>query len=173
VDRVDLVAIRGPEAGPALAAIPGTVVESRAALRGRILRLVDRSIAALDVLLWLSGVVGVLAVGAAVAQGAVERRADVAVLRAVGLERAGVRRMLVAEALATATIGVLGGFPLGLLLGRVFADASSTLGMRVPWVPPWGALAGASVAALIASVVAAWLPARRAMAIPPMEALRE
>ncbi len=171
-DRVDLVAVRG-DARTALEALPGVVVESRAELRGRILRLVAASMAALDVLLWLAGAVGVLAVSAALAQSAVERRGDIAVLRAVGLERRQLPRLLVAEGLATAALGVTVGLPAGVLLGKVFADATHTLGIPIPYVPAWGPLLGASAAALVASALAAWLPARRAAAVSPMEALRE
>jgi putative ABC transport system permease protein len=149
------------------------IVEARAELRGRVLRLVDQSMGALDVLLWLAGVVGVSAVAAALAQGAVERRADVAILRAVGLERRQVTLLLMAEGVTTALLGVFGGLPLGVALGKVFADATATLGIPIPYVPAWGALLGASIAAILTSAAAAWLPARRAAAIPPMDALRE
>jgi putative ABC transport system permease protein len=171
-DKLDLLAVNG-DARAALEAMPGVVVESRGELRGRILRLVRASIAALDVLLWLAGAVGVLAVGATLAQSAVERRGDLAVLRAVGLARRDVPRMLVAEGVATAGIGVLGGIPVGVALGKVLTDATHTLGIPVPYAPAWGPLFGASIAALLAGALAAWLPARRAAAVEPMDALRE
>ena len=168
----DVVAVRG-DAKAAFEALPGVTVESRGELRGRILRLVDQSMAALDVLSWLGGAIGVLAVAAALGQAAVERRADVAILRAVGLERRDVARMMVTEAVATALVGVIPGIPLGIVLGRIFAGATATLGLPIPYVPAWSAIFGASLVAVFAAAAAAWVPARALAGVSPREALRE
>ncbi len=170
--RADVVAVRG-DARASLEALPGVTVESRAELRGRIRRLVDQSMAALDVLLWLAGAVGVLAVGAALAQSSLERRADLALLRAVGLERSQIATMFVTEGVATAAVGIVPGLPLGVLLGWIFASATRTLGLPIPYVPAWGPLVGAAVAAALTAALAAWIPSRRASGRSPSEALRE
>jgi len=115
---------------------------------------------------------GAAAQGAPEAQGAVERRADIAVFRAIGMERTQLTKMLVAEGLATAALGILFGLPLGIGLGKVFADATHTLGIAVPYVPAWGPLLGCSGAALLTAALSAWIPARRAGRVSASEALR-
>ena len=81
--------------------------------------------------------------------------------------------LLVAEGVATALAGVLPGLPAGILLGWVFSAATATLGVPVPYVPPWTALLGAGAAALVTAAAAAWLPGRRAAEGSPMDAVRE
>ncbi len=177
VSTADLVAVRvAPEARieEVIAAVqlPGAKVERRLELKARVMRLVDESMAAMDGLLWLCALIGLLAVGASVAQGAIERRKDIAALRALGMTRRQVAVMLGAEAVATAAVGALGGAALGIYLGWVFAESTHTLGIPLPYVPPWRALGFSALAVVVAALPAAWLPARRSAEVSPLEALR-
>jgi putative ABC transport system permease protein len=174
--RAELVALRlepGVDAGAFAASLePGLRVERRDALKARVRAVVDASLGALDALLWLCGVIGLLAVGTAVAQGSIERYADLAVLRSLGLDRGGVVGMLCAEAALTAAVGAVGGVAVGLLLGWIFTEASRRLGVPVPFIPPWRALSLTALAAVALALPLALLPARRALRIPPAEALQ-
>lgn len=156
----------------ALAARPGVVAESQASLRARVLELVDRSLGSMDRLLWLAGVVGLLAVGAAVSQGARERRADVATLSAIGMTRRQVLVTVVAEGLATSAIGAAPGVAFGLVFGLVFTRATHTLGIPAPFVPPWSALLGAAGVSILCGGLAAYWPARSLSRVSGAAALR-
>jgi len=108
-----------------------------------------------------------------------ERRREIGVLRAVGATRGDVQRLFLAEAAAT---GILGGF-IGLVGARSAAAVLDALARTelpdFPFKPntffafqPWMFFAGALVA-LIASLLGAWVPARRAAALDPARALTE
>lgn len=176
--RADAVALRAAEGvlpaalEASLEARPGVVVESRDELRGRVHELAGAVLLSLDLLAWLSGGIGLLAVGAALAQSAFERRRDLATLGAVGATRGQRVGVVVVEGLVTAALGAAVGVGVGAALGRVFADATATLGFPVDYRPPWGALVTAAAASLLAAALAAWLPARRVAAVPASEALK-
>ena len=108
-----------------------------------------------------------------------ERRREIGVLRAVGATRGDVQRLFLAEAAAT---GILGGF-IGLVGARSAAAVLDALARTelpdFPFKPntffafqPWMFFAGALVA-LVASLLGAWVPARRAAALDPARALTE
>jgi ABC-type lipoprotein release transport system permease subunit len=117
---------------------------------------------------------GIAAVAHVLVTSARRRRHDFAVLRAIGLTRGGTRLVLNWQGTAVATVGLLLGVPLGVVLGRV---GWRLVTERVPLlnVPPF---AGEPVLVLIAATVvvvnllALWpgrIVARRRM---PAEELR-
>jgi len=174
--RAELVALRldpGTDADRFVASLePGLRAERRDALKGRVRAMVDGSLGALDALLWMCGLIGLLAVGSAVAQGSIERRTELAVLRSLGLGQRGAVGMLCAEAAFTAALGATGGVAVGLLLGWIFAEASRRLGVPVPFVPPWRALGATAAGAVLLSLLLALLPAGRVLRVHPAESLR-
>jgi ABC-type antimicrobial peptide transport system permease subunit len=87
---------------------------------------------------------------------------------ALGADQRSVLRLVMREAAALLAAGVV----LGAILSAFAARATSTLlyGLE-PWDPATYAL-GLFVMALV-SLVATWLPARRAAHLPPTIALRE
>src|SRR5690606_15375589 len=99
--------------------------------------------------------VGLLAVGSAVALSAFERRGDIAALRSLGMSRGQVGAMVLSEAVVTAAVGALGGVIVGLLLGWIFSEATHRMGFPIAYVPPWRALLLAATATLVASLPAA------------------
>lgn len=134
----------------------------------------------------LSGISGlallaaVFVVGGAVATSVAARRMQIGLLRCVGAMRRDVLRLVVGEAVLTGAVGVLLGVPLGLGLARLLLDTVSEsaelvfsmtffrAAMRVePEVVALGALVGVG-----AGFLAAFLPARDAVAIPPLAAVR-
>jgi putative ABC transport system permease protein len=156
----------------ALAALPHVRVESHGELKARIMALVDDALATIDGLLWLAVWVGLMAVSAAVAQSAIERRADIAALRSLGMNRFQAAMMMCAEAVITALVGALGGVVLGVFLGWICSEASRSVGFPFTYRPPWVTLGWAAVAVVLAALPAALLPARQAWRISPSEALR-
>jgi len=174
--RAELVALRlEPGVDPSRFAAslePGQRAELRDALRSRVRAMVDTSLGALDALSWMCGLIGLLAVGTAVAQGSIERRTELAVLRSVGLDRRAAAGMLCVEAAFTAALGGTAGVAVGVLMGWIFAEASRRLGVPVPFLPPWRALGATAAGAVLLALPLALLPARRVMRIEPGEALR-
>jgi putative ABC transport system permease protein len=95
------------------------------------------------------------------------------VLRAVGLKRGQLRKLVFAQAVALALLSCLPGAPVGVLLMFLMNRATpGLLGHSIPFhVDAWFVLVCvAGVAAL--SVLAALIPAQRAARLPVIEALR-
>lgn len=115
-------------------------------------------------LAWLLGAVGLYSVMAFLV---VQRTREIGVRMALGAQRGSVSRMVMAQAGRLALIGIAGGLLLGMGAAMLIADL-------LFGTPPWdaSAFAVAVVALAASSMVAAWIPARRAASIDPIEALR-
>lgn len=130
----------------------------------------------LDVLAWL--IIGLLAVSVLVALigvsntlalGIIERRRENAMLRAIGLTRSGLRRMLGMEALLLSLTALLIGIPLGILYGWLGLESLPIMeGVRMSLVVPWLQLLGLGLVVLGATLLASLLPARRAAKETPV-----
>jgi putative ABC transport system permease protein len=101
------------------------------------------------------------------AYGVAQRTREIGVRIALGAQDGDVVRLAVAQALRATAIGGAVGLLVALALAR--AVASLLFGVK-PLDPT--SLAAAVVVLLAVAAVAAWLPARRAAAVDPMEALR-
>ena len=101
------------------------------------------------------------------AYGVTQRTQEIGVRIALGAGRRDVVGLAVAQALRATGIGALVGVLLALALGR--AVASLLFGIK-PADP--ASVMGAVVVLLAVAALAAYVPARRAAAIDPMEALR-
>ena len=103
------------------------------------------------------GVAGVLIMNVMLVSVA-QRRAEIGLLKALGASGRDVRGLFLAEAGLIASLGAAGGVALGLAasfaLGRLYP--------QLPIVPPLWAVAAAVATALLAGLLFAWLPARRA-----------
>ena len=97
-----------------------------------------------------------------------ERRYELAVMRALGAQRAQLRQALLVELAVigglAGLIAALGAMVLGGVVGRQVFDLE--LALR-PWLPLLSAMGGASLA-----IAVGWLAIRRLVAVPPLLALR-
>jgi putative ABC transport system permease protein len=124
----------------------------------------------------LALVVGMVTVANSLTLLYAERRRTFAALRLVGARQ---RQLLVAalvEAAGLAVVASLIGVPLGLLLGRLIEGAIGALGTSIPVggsIVSLPALAGAVVIGVVATVLAAVVPAARACRVSPIEAVAE
>jgi putative ABC transport system permease protein len=103
----------------------------------------------------------------------IQRRREIGLLRALGFTRRQVRRMITLESAALSATAVAFGMALGLVFGSVAAQ--SLVGRFTSgfvWGLPWPVLAATVVAALVLVLAAARPPARRAVRVTPVEALR-
>lgn len=111
----------------------------------------------------------------AVSNSVADKRRDIAILRAMGFTEADVQSIFLIEGLAVGVAGALAGFVVGSLLLEALAHAPLTLGGK-PLVLPLDRsvrqylIAGG--ASLAAALVAAWLPARKAASVDPVDILR-
>jgi putative ABC transport system permease protein len=111
----------------------------------------------------------------------VERTVEIGTLRAIGLRRAGIRRLFVIEG------GLLGlcGTVLGVVLALVFSAIVNQMGLT--WSPPggveplpltlrvWGEtgmIFGTTVGLIGIAILSAWWPAYRAAQLDVVDALR-
>lgn len=103
----------------------------------------------------------------------IQRRREIGLLRTLGLTRRQVRRMITLEAAALSGTAVAFGIALGLVFGSV--GSQSLVGGLTDgfvWGLPWGILAVIAVAGVLLVLASARPPARRAIQVSPIEALR-
>jgi putative ABC transport system permease protein len=131
---------------------------------------VDQILNLLYVLLALAIVIAVLGIVNTLALSVVERTREIGLLRAVGLARGQLSRMIVIESVATAVFGAVLGTLLGLGLGTAFQHALRSKGLEVLAIP-WTTIVAVLVASAIVGVVAAVLPAIRAVRLNVLQAI--
>ncbi|MEE1795342.1 FtsX-like permease family protein [Streptomyces sp. BE308] len=103
-----------------------------------------------------------------------QRTKELALMRAVGASRSQVKRSVLLEAAVVGAIASVIGFVLGLGLAIGLRSAMSLLGGKIPAGPlvvSPTAVAAAFTVGIVITVLAAWLPARRAAKIAPVAAM--
>jgi putative ABC transport system permease protein len=120
------------------------------------------------VLLSLSIVVSLFGIVNTLVLTVFERTRELGMLRAVGMTRRQVRRMIRHESVITALLGAAFGIPLGVLLALLVGGAIKYAVFTVPV----GTLVVFVIAAILAGLVAAIFPARRAARLNVLAALQ-
>jgi len=131
---------------------------------------VDQLLYLIYALLGLAIVIAALGIVNTLALSVIERTREVGLLRAVGLGRGQLRRMIRLEAIAIAVLGALLGIAAGLLFGIVLQQAVADQGITDLAIP-WGRLVIFVVVAGLVGVIAAVLPARRAAKLNVLDAI--
>jgi putative ABC transport system permease protein len=152
------------------AANPEISVVDSAALLAQQNRLLDVILGILYVLLALTILVAVLGVINTLLLSVFERTRELGLLRAVGLGRGQMRRMVTVESVLISVFGTLLGIAAGVPLGVAIVsalDSSGFLRLTVPWTYLLITLG----LAILAGVVAAILPAIRAARLNVLEAI--
>jgi putative ABC transport system permease protein len=122
------------------------------------------SLLALSILISLFGIINTLVLTI------FERTRELGMLRAVGMTRRQVRRMVRHESVVTSLIGGAFGIVIGILLGLLVTVALSNEG--IVFAVPYAQLVYFVIATIIVGIVAAILPARRAARLNVLEALQ-
>ena len=122
----------------------------------------------LYVLLALSIVVSVFGIVNTLVLTVFERTRELGMLRAIGMTRRQVRRMIRHESVITALIGAA----VGIVLGVVLAALLISRVKEIDFVMPWTQLVVFTLAAILVGILAAIFPARRAAKLNPLEALQ-
>ncbi len=149
-------------------------INTNSELRAYALSVFDRTFAITNALYLVSIAIAVLGVVSTLFALVIERRIDIALLRYIGLTRAGVQRMVLVQAL---TIGVLAGvmgIALGILLALdlIYVINRQSFGWLIAWHSPGLFYLEAFALVVIAAVVAAIYPALIASRIQTTEVLR-
>ncbi len=149
-------------------------INSNAELRAYALSVFDRTFAITNSLYGVSIVIAVLGVVSTLFALVLERRIDIALLRYVGLTRAGVRRVVFLQALAVGIVSGVLGILLGIALAAdlIYVINRQSFGWLIEWQSPVLFYAEAFVMVVVAAVVAAIYPASVAATIKTSEVLR-
>jgi putative ABC transport system permease protein len=145
----------------ALAATPTARLYTPAEFKSEVAGRIDQALNLIYVLLLLAVVIALFGVANTLALSVVERRREVGLLRAVGMQRRQLRASVRWEAVLIALLGTVVGVALGLGFGWALVKALGSQGIDQLAIPA-ARVAVVVVAGAIAAVLAAALPARRA-----------
>ena len=164
----------GPAAKPsvesALEAFPDTRVFTRPEWIEKEDQEIQQFLLLLYVLLALSVIISLFGMVNTLALSVFERTRELGMLRAVGMTRRQTRRMIRHESVITALIGAALGLPLGIFLAALVTRALGQYDLR--FALPLGQLLVLTIVAVIAGLLAAITPARRAAKLDPLRALQ-
>ena len=151
----------------ALAAFPNAKAQSREAFIDNQISGLSAILNILYVLLALSIIVSLFGIVNTLVLTVFERTREIGMLRAIGMTRRQIRRMIRHESVITALIGAAVGIVLGIVLAALLI-------WRVDFIEfsfPTTQVIAFVVAAIVVGIVAAILPARRAARLDPLEAI--
>jgi putative ABC transport system permease protein len=172
--RLTFIKADGAGAKPALeralAAYPDVKVASRSQFANDQITWVSKMLAILYVLLGLAVIVSLFGIINTLVLSVFERTRELGMLRAIGMSRRQVRRMIRHESIITSLIGATMGIALGVFLAILVTTALASQGLR--FALPVGSLASFAIVAIAAGSLAAILPARRAARLDPLTALQ-
>lgn len=157
--RVDAVLKPFPEAD----------VRTLDAVKKEMSKIVDGIVGLFYGLLAMSVIVALFGIVNTLTLSIYERTRELGVLRAIGMTRRQVRRMVRYESVITAMIGAALGLALGVFFAFMVTQALKEDDFT--FTVPWGALMVFVLLAIVAGIVAAILPARRAAKTRMLEAI--
>ena len=104
-----------------------------------------------------------------------DKRRDIAIMRSMGFSQGDLQGVFVMEGLILAVIGIVAGWALGFMMLQVLGGLEFDIRGKVQRIPidrsatQYFIAGGAS---LLSAVIAAWLPARKAARVDPVDILR-
>ncbi len=139
-------------------------------------RELDKQLQSMHLLGYLSGAVSMLAaafiVFSTLSMGVSERVRTLAMLRAVGMYRGQIGRLVLFEGIVLALCGALIGAPLGYVwMAALAAVPKFAFFFSAGVVVSWGGVAFGIGGSIVAALVAGFLPAWHAMRVSPLEAM--
>ncbi|MFE7467687.1 ABC transporter permease [Streptomyces sp. NPDC057499] len=142
------------------------LVQEQAGVAGDLMTMMF-GLLAIGILISALGMINTLAMSVS------ERTREIGVLRAVGMDRSGIRGMILLEAVCVAAFGTLLGLAAGLFGAWKVSGLANGAIPQYSFSLPWGTLALVVLLSLAVGAAAAVLPARRAAALSPLEAAAE
>ncbi|MEF9904365.1 ABC transporter permease [Streptomyces sp. P9-A2] len=123
-------------------------------------------------LLAMAVLVAVLGVVNTLAMSVFERSQEIGMLRAIGLDRKGIKRMVRLESLVISLFGGVLGIGLGVFFGWAAGQLVGSRMATYELILPWGRMAVFLLLAGVVGVLAALWPARRAARLNMLEAIK-
>lgn len=149
------------------------ILESNQSIRERVFTLMEQAFSMFDVMSLIAIVVGSLGIVNTLTMSVMERMQEIGMLRAIGMTRAQLILMVLAEAGLIGIIGGILGLGTGVILARILFIGMTTMsGYQLTFIMPLSGLFFSLVAALVISQLAAVLPARRAARVKILEAVQ-
>ncbi len=138
---------------------------------------IDRVVAGVRSVLFglvaLVGLVAVVGVVNTLTTNVLDQTRELGVLRALGMRRGQLRKLVLAQALTLALVSCLAGVPVGVLLALLMNWAApGLLGHEIPFRVEWWFVSAAVVGVALVAALAAAAPARRAERLAVLDALR-
>jgi putative ABC transport system permease protein len=153
----------------AISGFPDTQVETREEWIEREDSDINQFVTFLYVLLTLAVFISIFGMVNTLVLSVYERTREIGMLRAIGMTRRQVRRMIRHESVITALIGAALGLPLGIFLAALVNRALGDYDIQ--FSIPWLQLVVLTIVAIIVGILAAISPARRAAKLDPLRAI--
>jgi putative ABC transport system permease protein len=150
---------------------PLVTVGDRSSLVDQYTRTINVALGIIYVLLGVAILIALLGILNTLLLSIYERTRELGMLRAVGLSRPGVTRMVGSESVVLAVFGCVLGIVLGVGLGAAISAALIDRNFLTTIAIPWGKLIIFVVVAVVAGVLAALLPAWRAARLNVLRAI--
>jgi putative ABC transport system permease protein len=154
----------------AVAEFPNVQVQDQAAFREQQAGFIDQLLALVTALLLMAILIALFGIVNTLGLSIYERTRELGLLRAVGMSRRQVKRMIRWESIIIAVFGAVLGVAIGVAFGWALQQALKNEGVS-EFVVPVGQLAIYLVLAGLAGVLAAIWPARRAAKLNVLEAI--
>ena len=150
------------------------LMRSNIEIRERSLEIFDRTFAITHILRLLTVGVAFIGILSALMALSLERKAEFAVLRALGITPSELRNLLFSQ---TALMGLIAGclaLPLGIVMSKILVSVINlrSFGWTMEFFVPPVVILESIALALVASLIAGWYPARKLSQLSPAEALR-
>ncbi|QTD96676.1 ABC transporter permease [Streptomyces cyanogenus] len=177
IDRIDVITAHGADSAQdrhsletALADWPNLRVQDRGELKKQAAGNATMLLPLILILLALSVVIAMLGIVNTLALSVIERTREIGLLRAVGMQRRQLRRMIRYESVVISVFGTVLGLGVGVVCGLALQRAMAGDGVEVLTVP-FGQIGAYLLGGAFVGVVAAIWPARRAARMEVLRAI--
>ncbi|MFH8898226.1 ABC transporter permease [Streptomyces coeruleorubidus] len=156
----------------ALGTNPAIKVQDKQAISNEIAQMFTLMLNMVYGLLAMAVIVAVLGVINTLAMSVFERSQEIGMLRAIGLDRKGIKRMVRLESLVISLFGAVLGIGLGVFFGWAAGELLASRMATYELVLPWARMGVFLLLAATVGVLAALWPARRAARLNMLEAIK-
>jgi putative ABC transport system permease protein len=153
----------------ALKPFPNVDVQNNAEAKDAQLQQFNGILGLMFALLLLAIIIALIGIVNTLALSIYERTRELGLLRAVGMTRPQLKRMIRSEAVIIAVFGTLMGVAVGLVFGRVILEALKDQG--IAFALPTGQIVIYVLLAILAGLIAGTFPARRAAKLDILRAI--